>query len=200
MFIVAFSSVLGKLYAQQQNLKLAAKVLELALDLLKNRNKFGCSKCKLVLEATVIEYLADLRQENPDACEKIVLGEPEGNLYELALQKLTDSEWTNSITCSNYGKLILVECSCSGTIENKRKSRSDGSENMNEEKEEKSPERARKTRSLIIHEQEKSTKTAREARSLVNQGSESMNTILINVKFYNRLQDIFNMLKRMQIL
>lgn len=125
------------MYTQQQNLKLAEKELELAYQLLETGEEFSCLKCKLVLQATVIEYLADLRQKKSDACEKIDLGNHERNLYELALKKLTDSEWTNPISGLNSGSLVSVECSCAG------------SENTNEEKAEKSPKRAKRTESLV---------------------------------------------------
>ncbi|XP_031277684.1 separase [Pistacia vera] len=102
LFIVAFSSVLGKLYRKKQHWDLAEKELKSAKQILVESGKnFSCSKCRLMLEVTVDQQLGDLSRSLFDGAtgntsmERLSHAE---NIYKSALDKLNLSEWKNSIS------------------------------------------------------------------------------------------------------
>ncbi|WJX81047.1 separase [Trifolium repens] len=100
LFIVAFSSLLGKLYVTKRLWDLAEKELECAEQILyDNSTPFCCSKCKLILEVTLHGYRGELCQSKVNACEKDVSEETAKNWYTSALNKLTISEWKNPLSC-----------------------------------------------------------------------------------------------------
>ncbi|XP_044490537.1 separase-like isoform X4 [Mangifera indica] len=103
LFIVAFSSVLGKLYRKKQLWDLAEKELKSAKHILEESSKnFSCSKCRLMLEVTVDQQLGDLSRSLCDGAAGNSLMERLSNaenIYKSALEKLNLSEWKNSISC-----------------------------------------------------------------------------------------------------
>ncbi|KAL5787518.1 hypothetical protein ACOSP7_004467 [Xanthoceras sorbifolium] len=103
LFIVAYSSVLGKLYRKKRLWDLAEKELTTAKQILVERStEFSCLKCRLMLEATVDQQLGDLSRSHFDSATGIFsiekLSQAE-ELYKLALAKLNCSEWKNLISC-----------------------------------------------------------------------------------------------------
>ncbi|XP_012569077.1 separase isoform X2 [Cicer arietinum] len=105
LFIVAFSSLLGKLYVKKRLGDLAEKELECAEKILKNSSTpFCCSKCKLILEVTLFEYRGDLCQSKFNTCEEVASEETAKNWYTSALNILTFSEWKNPLSCPEDDK------------------------------------------------------------------------------------------------
>ncbi|KAG6652968.1 separase isoform X5 [Carya illinoinensis] len=101
-FIVAFSSVLGKLYRKKRLWDLAEKELQSAKKILIDTSTaFSCIKCRLIMEATIDQHLGDLSQNTFDSTkaeisvERLLHAE---NLYKLALDKLNLSVWKNHVT------------------------------------------------------------------------------------------------------
>ncbi|XP_039174098.1 separase isoform X2 [Eucalyptus grandis] len=90
-FDVAFSSVLGKIYCQKRCWDMASKELETARRFLMDCGAiFSCSKCRLLLEATVGLQLGDLVRAQSDdsssvSADKLTHAE---ELYQLALDRL----------------------------------------------------------------------------------------------------------------
>ncbi|KAJ4717002.1 putative Separase [Melia azedarach] len=99
-FIVAFSSVLGKLYRKKQLWDLAEKELKSSKQILISSN-LSCLKCKLILDVTVDQQLGDLSRNCSDSAmgstsiERLSHAE---EIYRSALDKLNISEWKNSIS------------------------------------------------------------------------------------------------------
>ncbi|KAK2664690.1 hypothetical protein Ddye_003264 [Dipteronia dyeriana] len=103
IFIVAFSSVLGKLYRKKRLWDIAEKELIDAKQILVERStEFSCLKCKLMLEAAVDQQLGDISRSHFDSAtsnfsiEKLSHAE---ELYKVSLKKLNCSEWKNLISC-----------------------------------------------------------------------------------------------------
>ncbi|XP_061337166.1 separase [Gastrolobium bilobum] len=100
LFIVAFSSLLGKLYVKKRAWDLAEKELQSAERILKDSSTtFCCSKCKLILEVNLHEYLGDLCQSKYDTCEGVISEKTSKNWYTSALNKLNLSDWKNPLSC-----------------------------------------------------------------------------------------------------
>ncbi|KAF8019982.1 hypothetical protein BT93_G0618 [Corymbia citriodora subsp. variegata] len=90
-FDVAFSSVLGKIYRRKRCWDMASKELETARQFLMDcGTTFSCSKCRLLLEATVDLQLGDLIRAQSDdsssvSADKLSHAE---ELYQSALDRL----------------------------------------------------------------------------------------------------------------
>ncbi|XP_074358633.1 separase isoform X1 [Apium graveolens] len=104
IFIISFSSVLGKLYCKEQMWDLAELELQKAqhlLEKLDSRSPFYCCKCKLVLEVTIDQQLGDLSRSRCDSniddlsVNRLLYAEKR---YRVALKKLKNSEWKNSVS------------------------------------------------------------------------------------------------------
>ncbi|XP_058750289.1 separase-like isoform X2 [Vicia villosa] len=119
LFIVAFSSLLGKLYLRKRLWDLAEKELQCAQQILNdNSMPFCCSKCKLILEVTLHGYLGDLCQSKFNACEEGVSEETAKNWYTSALNKLTLSDWKNPLSCpedNGYATATDAKCAAGKT-------------------------------------------------------------------------------------
>ncbi|XP_058760955.1 separase-like [Vicia villosa] len=119
LFIVAFSSLLGKLYLRKRLWDLAEKELLCAQQILNdNSTPFCCSKCKLILEVTLHGYLGDLCQSKFNAREEGVSEETAKNWYTSALNKLTLSEWKNPLSCpedNGYATATDAKCAAGKT-------------------------------------------------------------------------------------
>ncbi|KAI9087156.1 hypothetical protein K1719_030791 [Acacia pycnantha] len=100
LFVFAFSLILGKLYAKKKLFDLAEKELQSSEYILKEScTSFCCSKCKIILEATLHQSRGDLCQSRFDSSTgDIPVGMAE-KWYKSALDKLNISEWKNSLSC-----------------------------------------------------------------------------------------------------
>ncbi|KAK0589698.1 hypothetical protein LWI29_017484 [Acer saccharum] len=103
IFMVAFSSVLGKLYRKKRLWDMAEKELTDAKQILVERStEFSCLKCRLMLEANVDQQLGDISRSHSDSATSIFSIEKLSHaeeLYEVALKKLNCSEWKNLVSC-----------------------------------------------------------------------------------------------------
>ncbi|KAI4296272.1 hypothetical protein L6164_036245 [Bauhinia variegata] len=112
-FMVAFSSILGKLYGKKRLWDLAEKELQNAKQvLMDNSTSFCCLKCKLMLEVITYQYLGDLYQSKLDSGAGNS-GMTVENWYTAALEKLNLSEWKNPLSCpedSSDESLTDVKC------------------------------------------------------------------------------------------
>ncbi|XP_061982544.1 separase [Populus nigra] len=101
LFIVAFSSVLGKLYCNKGSWDLSEKELQNAKHVLVHGcADFSCLKCGLMLEATIDQRLGDLSHSlfnTTRSIERLSLAE---SLYRSALDRLGHPEWKNSVSYS----------------------------------------------------------------------------------------------------
>ncbi|KAH9685963.1 Separase [Citrus sinensis] len=102
-FIVAFSSILGKLYRKKQLWDQAEKELKNAKQILVEKSiNLSCLKCRLILEVTVDQQLGDLSRSYSGCDDRgNTLIERLSNaekLYKSALDKLNLSEWKNLIS------------------------------------------------------------------------------------------------------
>lgn len=101
LFIVAFSSVLGKLYCNKGSWDLSEKELQNAKHVLVHGcADFSCLKCGLMLEATIDQRLGDLSYSlfnTTRSIERLSLAE---SLYRSALDRLGHPEWKNSVSYS----------------------------------------------------------------------------------------------------
>ncbi|XP_011008695.1 PREDICTED: separase [Populus euphratica] len=101
LFIVAFSSVLGKLYCNKGSWDLSEKELQNAKHVLVHGcADFSCLKCGLMLEATIDQQLGDLSHSlfnTTRSIERLSLAE---RLYRSALDRLGHPEWKNSVSYS----------------------------------------------------------------------------------------------------
>ncbi|KAJ6704493.1 hypothetical protein OIU85_030317 [Salix viminalis] len=101
LFIVAFSSVLGKLYCNKGSWDLSEKELQNAKHVLKHScADFSCLKCGLMLKATIDQQLGDLSWSlfnTTRSVERLSLAE---SLYRSALDRLGHTEWKNSVSYS----------------------------------------------------------------------------------------------------
>ncbi|XP_024626543.1 separase [Medicago truncatula] len=114
LFIVAFSSLLGKLYVTKKIWDLAEKELLYAKKILDDNNTpFCCSKCKLILEATLYGYRGDLFQSKFNARDEGISTEFAKKLYITAMNKLTISEWKNPLSCpEDDGDATITDAKC----------------------------------------------------------------------------------------
>ncbi|KAK1417650.1 hypothetical protein QVD17_26781 [Tagetes erecta] len=101
IFLVSFSTALGKLYLKQQHWHLAQKELESANHILVDSfSLISCVKCKLILEVTIDQQLGDLflgrfnstRDNKLDGISKAEV------FYRSAAEKLKRSEWKNCVS------------------------------------------------------------------------------------------------------
>ncbi|CBI23880.3 unnamed protein product, partial [Vitis vinifera] len=102
LFIVSFSSMLGKLYCKKRIWDLAEKELQTAKQVMVDSSAdISCLKCRLILEATIDQQLGDLYRSHLDcttenlSIKRLSFAE---NLYKSALDKLNLSEWKNSVS------------------------------------------------------------------------------------------------------
>ncbi|KAK7839536.1 separase [Quercus suber] len=128
LFIVAFSSVLGKLYRKKQLWDLAEKELQSAKKVLMDTSTtLSCIKCRLMMEATLDHHLGDLSRSNSDSTtadtsvERLSHAE---NQYKLALDKLDLPVWKNCVSCPEMANAENAECvgsnNSSSFVENDR--------------------------------------------------------------------------------
>ncbi|MED6119530.1 hypothetical protein PIB30_012720 [Stylosanthes scabra] len=104
LFMVTFSSILGKLYVKKRLWDLAEKELQSAQEILKKSNTMlCCSKCKLILEVTLNQFFGDLCLSKYDGCEGTTSGKTAKYWFTDALDKLNLSEWKNSLSCPDNG-------------------------------------------------------------------------------------------------
>ncbi|KAG8650212.1 hypothetical protein MANES_07G013200v8 [Manihot esculenta] len=102
LYIVAFSSVLGKLYRKKRSWDLSEKELQSAKQTLAlNCSAFSCQKCRLVLEITIDQQLADLSRNRIFYAKDVSMEwlHAAERLYKSSLDKLNFSVWKNSISC-----------------------------------------------------------------------------------------------------
>ncbi|KAJ7968102.1 separase [Quillaja saponaria] len=102
MFIITFSSILGKLYCKRRQWDLAEKELKIAKQILLETSTCCCSKCRLILEVNIDQYLGDLCRHRIDSTRgdiSIEILSDAKRLYKSALEKLNLSEWKNSLSC-----------------------------------------------------------------------------------------------------
>ncbi|XP_019425826.1 PREDICTED: separase isoform X1 [Lupinus angustifolius] len=118
LFMVTFSSLLGKLYVKKRLWDLAEKELQSAEQILKDGcTAFCCSKCKLKLEVILYQYLGDLCQHKFETRTGVVSEVTAKNLYTSALDKLNLSEWKNPLTCPEEGNgETAQDIKCGGRI------------------------------------------------------------------------------------
>ncbi|XP_058007009.1 separase isoform X2 [Hevea brasiliensis] len=119
LFIVAFSSVLGKLYRKKRSWDQSEKELQSAKQTLAlNSSAFSCPKCRLVQEITVDQQRADLSRNCTSyarnvSMERLSLAE---RLYKSSLDKLNLSVWKNAISCPEEVEDGMAnKCPCSST-------------------------------------------------------------------------------------
>ncbi|CAI0439202.1 unnamed protein product [Linum tenue] len=103
LYNVAFSTVLGKLYREKRSYDLSEEELESAKEILaQNGTAISCSRCRLILEASVNQQLGDLnRSRLVNATLDIsheLLSLVEG-LYSSALEKLNLPKWKVPVSC-----------------------------------------------------------------------------------------------------
>ncbi|CAN1263571.1 ESP1 [Linum perenne] len=103
VFMVAFSSVLGKIYCEKRSWDLSEEELQSAKEILsRNTPVLSCSKCRLMLEVSVNQQLGDLTRSRLVITTKDVSHEllsfAEG-LYTSALDKLNEQERKNLVSC-----------------------------------------------------------------------------------------------------
>ncbi|KAK7328241.1 hypothetical protein VNO77_22343 [Canavalia gladiata] len=104
MFMITFSSSLGKLYVKKRLWDLAEEELRSAEHILKDSSTtICCSKCKLKLEVTLYECLGDLCQSKFDTCNGVISKETGKKWYTSALDKLNIPEWKNRLSCPEDG-------------------------------------------------------------------------------------------------
>ncbi|KAF9685049.1 hypothetical protein SADUNF_Sadunf03G0013900 [Salix dunnii] len=124
LFIVAFSSVLGKLYCNKGSWELSEKELQNAKHVLKHsRVDFSCLKCGLMLEATIDQQLGDLSCSlfnTTRSVERLSLAE---SLYRSALDSLGHPEWKNSVSYSEDVEEIMGAAVCFPTCQGGPKSK-----------------------------------------------------------------------------
>jgi len=78
-----------------------------------NNTPFCCSKCKLILEVTLYGYRGDLCQSKFNACDEGISTDSAKNLYTSAMNKLTMSEWKNSLSCpQDDGDATTADAKC----------------------------------------------------------------------------------------
>ncbi|KAL5564053.1 hypothetical protein UlMin_033800 [Ulmus minor] len=101
LFMVAFSSVLGKLYCKKQLWDLAGRELNSAKGLLEaSSTDISCSKCRMMLEVTVDQHLADFSQSIIDSSTgrtSVERSSHAENLYKSAINKLNLFDWESSV-------------------------------------------------------------------------------------------------------
>ncbi|XP_015580756.1 separase [Ricinus communis] len=120
LFVVAFSSVLGKVYRKKRSWDLSQKELQSAKQNLESRSSaFSCLKCRLILEVTVDQQLADLSRNCIfDAARNVSLERLSHaeSLYKSSLDKLNLSEWKNSTSFpEKVDDGTTNKCACSDT-------------------------------------------------------------------------------------
>nr|XP_043623197.1 separase [Erigeron canadensis] len=102
IFLVSFSSALGKLYRKQQLWHLAEKELESAKSILADCcNLISCLKCRSILDVTVDQQLGDLFRTRFTSSTGNIhdrdLSKAE-TLYRSAADKLKLPEWNNCVS------------------------------------------------------------------------------------------------------
>ncbi|KAJ1434987.1 SEPARIN core domain [Sesbania bispinosa] len=104
LFTVSFSSLLGKLYVKKRHWDLAEEELQCAEQIFKDSSTtFCCSKCKLILEVTLYQYLGDLCLSKFNTSKGVTSEETAKKWYTSALNKLDLSEWKNPLSCPEDG-------------------------------------------------------------------------------------------------
>ncbi|XP_071705360.1 separase-like [Rutidosis leptorrhynchoides] len=104
IFLVSFSTTLGKLYRKQRLWHLAEKELKSAKQVLDDDSGtlISCAKCKLLLEVKVDQQLGDLIRSrhfsNAPPGNKLLQEEELPKDYSIAVDKLKLSEWKNCIS------------------------------------------------------------------------------------------------------
>ncbi|CAN1164546.1 ESP1 [Linum perenne] len=117
VFMVAFSSVLGKIYCEKRSWDRSEEELQNAKEILsRNAPVLSCSKCRLMLEVSVNQQLGDLTRSRLVSTTKDVSHEllsfAEG-LYTSALDKLNEPEWKNPVSCPEKVEFVsenVVDC------------------------------------------------------------------------------------------
>ncbi|XP_057978228.1 separase isoform X2 [Malania oleifera] len=128
LFVVSFSSVLGKLYRKKQLWDLAEKELNSAKQVLvQNSGTISCLKCRLIWEVTIDQQLGHLlrcRSESATGDYLLKRLSYAENLYKLALDKLNLSEWKNPVSYPKgtnagciKGKTLPREVECGGNCD-----------------------------------------------------------------------------------
>ncbi|XP_065870788.1 separase isoform X2 [Euphorbia lathyris] len=119
-FIVAFSTVLGKLYRKKRSWDLSEKELQKAKQILADSiTTFSCLKCRLMLEVNVDMQLADLYRNRIFLETRNVSMQrlsPAESLYKSSLYKLILPEWRNSVSCPQEVE-DRKNCACSASTQ-----------------------------------------------------------------------------------
>lgn len=92
----------GKLYRKKRSWDLSEKELQSAKQTLAlNCSAFSCQKCRLVLEITIDQQLADLSRNRIFYAKDVSMEwlHAAERLYKSSLDKLNFSVWKNSISC-----------------------------------------------------------------------------------------------------
>lgn len=93
-------TLIGKLYSKKKLWDLAEKELQSSEHILNDSSmSFCCSKCKLILEVTLCQYLGDLCQSRCDSTGGNISVVTAENWYKSSLDKLNLSEWKNPLSC-----------------------------------------------------------------------------------------------------
>ncbi|PON60261.1 Peptidase C50, separase [Parasponia andersonii] len=113
-FVVAFSSVLGKLYCKKKLWDMAERELQGAKQYLDDgSSEISCLKCRLILEVTIDQHLGDLSQsitDNSSGKVSIESSSRAETLYKSALDKLNLSDWASSASFpkeARAGSIVL---------------------------------------------------------------------------------------------
>ncbi|XP_020532873.1 separase isoform X2 [Jatropha curcas] len=124
LFIVAFSSVLGKLYRTKRCWDLSEKEIQNAKQILAHSSSaFSCLKCRLILEVTVDQQLADLFRNRIFDATRIVSMEMLSlaeSLYKSSLEKLNLPVWKNPVSCPKEEDGIRNIFACSDVAQPKK--------------------------------------------------------------------------------
>ncbi|XP_030477632.1 separase isoform X2 [Cannabis sativa] len=114
LFMVAFSSVLGKLYCKKQIWDLAERELKGAKQCFDDRrSEISCLKCRLMLKVTIDQHLGDLSQSTMvDSSGKLSMKSSfhAETLYKSAIDLLNLSDWDSSASLPNEasaGNIVL---------------------------------------------------------------------------------------------
>ncbi|CAI9103911.1 OLC1v1002504C4 [Oldenlandia corymbosa var. corymbosa] len=108
VYVIFFSSMLGKLYRKQMLWRLAEKELKAASQMMAdNKNMITCLKCRMFLDSTICHQLGDLYKSH--SCND--MGNPSSAManYRSALQKLNIVEWDDFSSNFEDGKTEQID-------------------------------------------------------------------------------------------
>ncbi|XP_010245919.1 PREDICTED: separase isoform X3 [Nelumbo nucifera] len=101
LFNIAFSSTLGKIYHNKKHWDLAENELNICKQTLVDvSTTISCKQCKLALEVSIDQQIADLTRSRFSCTEQSSLKSLTFaiDLYKSSLEKINPSEWENSLS------------------------------------------------------------------------------------------------------